>query len=94
MHDGTKSEPILVAYGITTEGNAVLRHLEGASSESTDACVAFLEDMVARGLGSPVLTATDGAPGLCAAIDQVFPKARRQRCLVHYADLRVMPTSA
>ena len=83
MHDGAKSEPVLVAYGITTEGNSVLLHLDGVSAESTDACVAFLEDMVARGLSSPVLTATDGAPGLCAAIDQVFPRARRQRCLIH-----------
>jgi hypothetical protein len=74
---------VLVAYGITTEGNSVLLHLEGVSAESTDACVGFLEAMVARGLGSPVLTATDGAPGLCAAIDQVFPQARRQRCLIH-----------
>ena len=73
MHDGAPSEPVLVAYGITTEGNSVLLHLEGVSAESTDACVAFLEDMVTRGLSSPVLTATEGAPGLCAAIDQVFP---------------------
>jgi putative transposase len=85
MHDGARSEPVLVAYGITTEGNSVLLHLEGVSAESTDACVGFLEDMLARGLGSPVLTATDGAPGLCAAIDQVFPLARRQRCLIHRA---------
>jgi putative transposase len=83
MHDGAKSEPVLVAYGITTEGNSVLLHLDGVSAESTDACVAFLEDMVARGLTSPVLTVTDGAPGLCIAIDQVFPRARRQRCLIH-----------
>ena len=83
MHDGARSEPVLVAYGITTEGNSVLLHLDGVNAESTDACVGFLEDMVARGLGSPVLTVTDGAPGLCAAIDQVFPLARRQRCLIH-----------
>jgi putative transposase len=92
MHDGARSEPVLVAYGITTEGNPVLVHLDGVSAESTDACVGFLEDMVARGLSSPVLTISDGAPGLCAALDQVFPQARRQRCLIHYADLRVMPT--
>ena len=67
-------------------------HLDGVSAESTDACVGFLEDMVARGLGSPVLTATDGAPGLCAAIDQVFPSTRTQKCWVHYADLGIMPT--
>jgi putative transposase len=83
MHDGARSEPVLVAYGITTEGTSILLHLDGVSAESTDACVGFLEDMVTRGLGSPVLTVTDGAPGLCAAIDQVFPLARRQRCLIH-----------
>jgi putative transposase len=49
MHDGAKSEPVLVAYGITTEGNSVLLHLEGVSAESTDACAGFLEDMVSRG---------------------------------------------
>jgi len=83
MHDGARSEPVLVAYGITTQGDPVFLHLDGASAESTDACVAFLEDMVARGLGQPVLVISDGAPGLCAALDIVFPAARRQRCLVH-----------
>lgn len=85
MHDGARSEPVLAAYAITTEGNATFLHLDGVSAESTDACVAFLESMVARGLGSPVLVVSDGAPGLCAALDQVFRRARRQRCLVHRA---------
>jgi putative transposase len=85
MHDGARSEPVLVAYGITTTGDPVFLHLDGVSAESTDACVAFLEDMVARGLSSPVLSVSDGAPGLCAALDQVFPAARRQRCLIHRA---------
>lgn len=85
MHDGPRSEPVLVAYGITTAGNPVFLHLDGVSAESTDACVGFLEDMVARGLASPVLVISDGAPGLCAALDQVFPRARRQRCLIHRA---------
>ena len=85
IHDGARSEPVLVAYGITTAGNPVFLHLDGVSAESTDACVGFLEDMVARGLASPVLVISDGAPGLCAALDQVFPRARRQRCLIHRA---------
>ncbi|MEX2549628.1 MAG: IS256 family transposase, partial [Nitriliruptoraceae bacterium] len=85
MHDGARSEPVLVAYGITTTGDPVFLHLDGVSAESTDACVGFLQDMVARGLASPVLTICDGAPGLCAALDQVFPAARRQRCLIHRA---------
>lgn len=83
MHDGARSEPVLVAYGITTTGDPVFLHLDGVSAESTNACVGFLEDMVARSLASPALTISDGAPGLCAALDQVFPQARRQRCLIH-----------
>lgn len=95
MHDRARSEPVLVAYGITTEGNPVFVHLDGVSAESTDACVAFLESIVGRGLAVlPVLVASDGAPGLCAAIDQVFPHARRQRCLVHRARNVVAKVSA
>jgi putative transposase len=47
--------------------------------------VSFRQAMTARGLASPVLPLGDGAPGLCAAGDQVLPAARRQRCLVHRA---------
>ena len=86
IHDGARSEPVLVAYGITTHGLPLFLHLDGVSAESTDACVGFLESIVARGLTTvPVLTISDGAPGLCAALDQVFPAARRQRCLIHKA---------
>jgi hypothetical protein len=31
------------------------------------------------------LVISDGAPGLIAAIEQAFPQALRQRCLVHRA---------
>ncbi len=31
----------------------------------------------------PLLVISDGAPGLIKAIDECFPKSRRQRCLVH-----------
>ncbi len=32
---------------------------------------------------APVLVITDGAPGLIAAVEQVFPASLRQRCLAH-----------
>ena len=34
---------------------------------------------------SPLLVISDGAPGLIAAIEQAFPRALRQRCLIHRA---------
>jgi putative transposase len=62
-HAGAKSEPVLVAWGITTTGKPVLLHLAPGSSESTDAWAAFLADMKARGLRPPLLVISDGAPG-------------------------------
>jgi transposase-like protein len=45
----------------------------------------FLTDLEERGLASPLLIISDGAPGLIAAIEQAYPKALRQRCLIHRA---------
>src|SRR5439155_1043182 len=45
-----------------------------------------------RGLRGPWLAVSDGAPRLIKAIDEVWPGADRQRCTLHYADLRIMPT--
>jgi transposase-like protein len=51
-------------------------------------------DLIARGLGAPMLIVADGAPGLTKAIEQSWPAPDRQRCCVHYADPLVMPTRA
>ncbi len=84
-HDGARAEPVLAAWGITTEGRPVLVGLEPGSSESTDAWRGFLENMVARGLRAPLLVISDGAPGLIGAVELVFAASLRQRCLIHRA---------
>ena len=43
----------------------------------------LLRDMVKRGLKVPLTITSDGAPGLIRAIQQMWPKSLRQRCLVH-----------
>jgi transposase-like protein len=85
MHDGARAEPVLAAWGMTTEGRPVLVGLEPGGSESTDAWAGFLNGMVARGLRPPLLVVSDGAPGLIAAVELVFPHSLRQRCLIHRA---------
>lgn len=85
MHDGSRAEPILAAWGITTAGKPVFVGLAAAAAESTDAWHDFLTDLVARGLRPPLLVVSDGAPGLISAAEQVFPASLRQRCLVHRA---------
>ena len=74
---------MLAARGITTGGKPAFIGLAPGSGESADAWHDFLADLKDRGLPSPLLVISDGAPGLIAAIEQAFPKALRQRCLIH-----------
>ena len=90
MHDGSRAEPVLAAWGMTTEGTPVLVGLEPGASESIDAWEGFLTGMVRRGLRAPLLVISDGAPGLIAAVELVFPHSLRQRCLIHYGERRIM----
>jgi transposase-like protein len=89
FHEHSPAEPVLCAWGIDTNGKPHLVDLAAASSESTDAWVDFLEGLVTRKLTSPLLVVSDGAP----AIEQVFPKALRQRCAIHYEERRIMWTA-
>jgi len=85
MHPGSPAEPVLAAWGITTGGKPAFIGLAPGSGESADAWADFLADLKDRGLPSPLLVISDGAPGLIAAIEQGLPKALRQRCLIHRA---------
>ena len=76
-------EGVLVAWGYDLAGK---RHL-------LDVCLGQherLEDwremgraLVRRGLPSPWLVVTDGAPGLVGAVEELWPDADRQRCTIH-----------
>ena len=83
FHEHSPAEPVLCAWGIATDGKPHLVGLAAAASESTDAWKEFLDALVARGLASPLLVISDGAPGLIAAIEAVFPRSLRQRCVIH-----------
>jgi putative transposase len=85
MHPVSPAEPVLAAWGITTDGKPAFIGLAPGSGESADAWHDFLADLKDRGLPSPLLVVSDGAPGLIAAIEQAFPRALRQRCLIHRA---------
>jgi transposase-like protein len=95
MHQASsRAEPILAAWGITTDGKPVFVGLAAAAAESTDAWHDFLTDLTARGLRPPLLIVSDGAPGLISAAEQVFPRSLRQRCLIHRARNVVAKVSA
>jgi putative transposase len=74
---------ILCAWAICRNGRKVMVHLALGSRESYETCLDFLRDMVRRGLRTPLLITTDGAPGLIRAVGEMWPKSLRQRCLAH-----------
>ena len=83
LHVGLPREAVLCAWGITEDGQKVLVHLAPGTKEDTASCTAFFQDLKRRGLVDPLLVVTDGAPGLIRAVETCFPRALRQRCLVH-----------
>lgn len=83
IRPGQKREPVLAAWGFTNEGRKVLLHLMAGSREDVETVRAFFQDMRARGLNDHLLVVTDGAPGIIRAAEECFPRAARQRCLVH-----------
>jgi len=78
-------EGVLVAWGFTEAGERVLLAVMLGMRESYEDWQALGRDLIARGLGAPMLIVADGAPGLNKAIEQCWPASDRQRCCVHRA---------
>jgi len=76
---------LLVAYGVRRDGSRQLLAFARARAESQAAWEAFLWDLHERGLagGQLQMVISDGGPGLAAAIETIYPRARHQRCWVH-----------
>jgi transposase-like protein len=82
--DGPK-EGVQVAWGFTEDGERVLLAVSLGMHESFEDWQTLGRDLIARGLGAPMLIVADGAPGLTKAIEQCWPASDRQRCCVHRA---------
>jgi putative transposase len=80
--DGPK-EGVLVAWGFTEQGERVLLSVMLGMRESHEDWLALGRDLIARGLGAPLLVVADGAPGLIKAVEQCWPASDRQHCAVH-----------
>jgi transposase-like protein len=80
--DGPK-EGVLVAWGFTEQGERVLLAVMLGMRESHEDWLTLARDLIARGLGAPLLVVADGAPGLIKAVEQCWPASDRQHCAVH-----------
>ena len=82
---GRKRVQMLVAYGVRRDGTRQLLAFLRSRGESQAEWEGLLQDLYRRGLQGEHLAmiVTDGCPGLAAAIQTVYPRARHQRCWVH-----------
>jgi putative transposase len=76
-------EGVLVAWGFTAAGERVLLAVMLGMRESHEDWLSLGRDLIARGLGAPLLIVADGAPGLIKAVEQCWPASDRQHCAVH-----------
>jgi transposase-like protein len=76
-------EALLAAWAICRDGRKVLLHVALGNKESLPAWREFIRDLVRRGVRVPTLVTTDGSPAVVAAVEQVWPRSLRQRCLAH-----------
>jgi putative transposase len=76
-------EGVLVAWGFTDTGERVLLSVMLGMRESYEDWQALGRDLIARGLGAPMLIVADGAPGLIKAVEHCWPDSDRQHCTVH-----------
>lgn len=78
------SKAVLVAYGVSDQGQRVVLGIHVAHSEMEAAWRVFLEDLVRRGLRGVALVISDAHSGLRAAIRHVLNGTTWQRCSVHF----------
>lgn len=73
----------LVVVGVRPDGTKELVAIEDGYRESTESWLTVLRDLKRRGMRAPVLAVGDGALGFWAAVGEVWPETREQRCWVH-----------
>ena len=87
---------LLVIIGVRADGTKELVGLDDGYRESAESWANLLRDCQRRGMQAPVLAVGDGALGFWAAVREVFPATREQRCWFHKIAnvLNCLPKSA
>jgi hypothetical protein len=97
------NRPIYIALAVTAEGRRDILGLWAGEAPSVTGApggegakywLHVLTEIKNRGVGDVLMVVCDGLTGLPDAISTVWPQTITQTCVVHYADLRIMPTWA
>src|SRR5690242_1151439 len=76
-------EGVICAWGIDENGHRALVSVRLGAREAKEDWLELGRDLISRGLAAPRLVVADGAPGLIAAVEEIWPRADRQHCAVH-----------
>lgn len=88
IYSGVRAEDkrlcVLVVMGVNERGQKHFLAIEDGVRESAQSWREVLLGLKARGLTeAPLLAVGDGALGFWAALEEIFPSTRAQRCWVH-----------
>lgn len=73
----------LVIIGVNERGEKHFLAIEDGVRESTQSWREVLLNLKSRGMSMPKLAIGDGAMGFWAALEEVLPETRQQRCWMH-----------
>jgi len=73
----------LVVMGVNERGEKHFLAIEDGVRESTQSWREVLLKLKSRGMNPPKLAVGDGAMGFWAALDEICPETRQQRCWMH-----------
>jgi transposase-like protein len=87
IYSGLRSEDAklcaLVITGVNERGEKHFLAIADGMRESTQSWREVLLKLKSRGMNAPLLAVGDGAMGFWAALDEVFPETKHQRCWMH-----------
>lgn len=73
----------LVVIGVNDRGQKQFLAIEDGVRESTQSWREVLLSLKMRGMNAPRLAIGDGAMGFWAALEEIYPQTRQQRCWMH-----------
>ena len=96
VRDGqVANRPIYAAIGVTLAGEKdILGLWAGTGGEGAKFWMSVLTDLRNRGIKDVFFVVCDGLKGLPEVVEQAWPAAIVQTCIVHYPDTAVMPIPA
>ena len=82
-----------IAVGVDMDG---IKHVLGIWVQQTEGAkfwAGVCAELANRGVKDVLIVCCDGLTGFPEAIESTWPQATVQTCVVHYADVRIMPMS-